>query len=614
MNADVNQVWNWEWPFVGPTPIHEGLDSEMFDRDDYGYSETFVREAIQNSLDARLDPDRPVTVKFTFHSEAIGPRRVFLEQVMAHRREAKREIPGAWNNGQVDWLLVEDFNAKGLGGDLEKRESDFWGYWLNFGISNKDGSGIGGRGIGRVTFLIASRLQTVIGYTRRQADGSIAICGMCVLRAGARDGKYRSTHAYLAKEVCGNIYRLHRCVGFRSSIRDAFAFTGYDGEFSSGLGLAILYPHQELSPEGILAAAIENFAPAIMNGSLQLDVNGQILNSSTIGEIAREMQGAMNNGGIKDSVDRYLGLLEHALTEPRPHGISLPSAQKRDFELIKEGVDVEMLRRRIAAGGVAVMEISFLLERRGSFSEVSLRAVVAASPPGVRPIDRLFREGMCLPDVRTRSPGELDVIVLVNNAELARYLNFCEGKAHLDLLGSREINQKLKDHGYKPRVKHLVKSLPVELRALLAPDITAPDTGVFDAFFPKPTGRSGDPKPRGPVDPIPPPLPPAPRMFMVDELPDGFRVRGNPEFAGWPVNARIMVAYADGSRRPSWSQLDFKLNDLNIRYSGCRISTDRNIIRLLEFGPGAEVKVTGFDANRELDTSIRRIRSDAQAN
>ena len=215
---------------------------------------------------------------------------------------------------------------------------------------------------------------------------------------------------------------------------------------------------------------------------------------------------------------------------------------------------------------------------------------------------------------KTTSPGELDVIVLVNNAELARYLNFCEGKAHLDLLGSREINQKLKDHGYKPRVKHLVKSLPVELRALLAPDITAPDTGVFDAFFPKPTGRSGDPKPRGRVDPIPPPLPPAPRMFMVDELPDGFRVRGNPEFAGWPVNARIMVAYADGSRRPSWSQLDFKLNDLNIRYSGCRISTDRNIIRLLEFGPGAEVKVTGFDANRELDTSIRRIRSDAQAN
>ena len=67
------------------------------------------------------------------------------------------------------------------------RTSDFWNYWLNFGISNKDGSGRGGRGIGRVTFLIASRLQSVIGYTRRSTDGTSAICGMSVLRAKEDD-------------------------------------------------------------------------------------------------------------------------------------------------------------------------------------------------------------------------------------------------------------------------------------------------------------------------------------------------------------------------------------------------------------------------------------------
>lgn len=49
-------MWKWIWPSVGAVPINQGLDTEMFDRLDYPYSETFVREAIQNTLDARLDP------------------------------------------------------------------------------------------------------------------------------------------------------------------------------------------------------------------------------------------------------------------------------------------------------------------------------------------------------------------------------------------------------------------------------------------------------------------------------------------------------------------------------------------------------------------------------
>ena len=87
---------------------------------------------------------------------------------------------------EFKWLVVEDFNSRGLSGRLDKRTSDFWNYWLNFGLSNKDGTGRGGRGIGRVTFLIASRLQSVIGYTRRSKDGQSAVCGMSVLRAQTR--------------------------------------------------------------------------------------------------------------------------------------------------------------------------------------------------------------------------------------------------------------------------------------------------------------------------------------------------------------------------------------------------------------------------------------------
>ena len=83
---------------------------------------------------------------------------------------------------------------------------------------------------------------------------------------------------------------------------------------------------------------------------------------------------------------------------------------------------------------------------------------------------------MCLPDVRAKSPGELDLVMLVEKGELATYLNFCEGKAHLNILDSKEVIQKLEDHGFDVqgqgqgrRAKRLVKNLPAELRLLLTP-------------------------------------------------------------------------------------------------------------------------------------------------
>lgn len=607
MNVLSTQSWSWIWPSVGATPIHQGLDSEMFDRTDYPYSETFVREAIQNSLDARLDPAKPVLVKFTFHSDGIGPRRPFLEQVMSHRRKAGLDIPLEWTNGNVRWLVVEDFNSKGLGGSLTSRISDFWNYWLNFGLSNKDGSGRGGRGVGRVTFLIASRLQSVIGYTRRAADTSSAICGMTVLRAKEDGNDLKSTHAYLAEAENGNIYTLHNSAEFQSRTRSAFAFTGYDGEHQSGLGLAILYPHAELKAAGILAAAIENFAPAIMNGSLVLNVDGRLLDASSIDEIALEMAAHLNDEGIKADVARYLRLVRLAQTPTSRHPLKLPTAQSSDFEPLRKSAAIKALQQKVADEQDAVLEVSFPLVRKGITKDVSLRAAIGPATSGKRPIDRLFREGMSLPDVRAKSPGELDLVMLVGEGELATYLNFCEGKAHLDLLESKDVKQKLEDNGFDgPRVKRLIKNLPIELRLLLTPDVTAPDSHVFDSYFSKPSDNPGKKKkPNKPGEPPEPPPPPKPPAFKVETLDNGMRIKANPEYADWPVNVTITIAYADGTRRPSWSPFDFELGDLSISGSDCELSTDKNKVKALNCGSTTEIEITGFDTNRELDTNIR---------
>ncbi len=83
------------------------------------------------------------------------------------------------------------------------------------------------------------------------------------------------------------------------------------------------------------------------------------------------------------------------------------------------------------------------------------------------------------------------------------------------------------------------------------------------------------------------------------------RIRANPGFEDWPVNVTIALAYADGTRRPSWSPFDFRLEELDIDHSDCEITTDKNRIRAINCGPDTEIGITGFDTNRELDTTIR---------
>ncbi|MBL3560241.1 hypothetical protein [Rhodovulum sulfidophilum] len=603
-----DQLWTWIWPRVGPTPINQGLDSEMFDRTDYPYIETFVREAIQNSLDARLDDTRPVMVNFTFHEGSASGRRAFLEPVLAFRDKAGLDLPEEWFDDRVSWLVVEDFNSKGLSGDLTKRTSDFWNYWLNFGLSNKDGKGRGGRGIGRVTFLIASRLQSVIGYTRRHADGQHAVCGMAVLRAGQDGDDFLSTHAYLAAAENGSIYDLHAGDAFRTKTRDAFGFTGYDGEYASGLGLAIPYPYPDLVPDGILAAAIENFAPAIMNGTLILNVDGRRLDAGSIAEIATDVSEHLNDAAIGEDAGRWLRLIRLGLSETSPHTVLLKDTLKSDLAALHKSAQIGKFQKKLTEDEEpVVLDLVFPLVRNGRSSGVTLRAVIGPTPHGFRPLDRLFREGMSLPDVRSKNPGQLDLILLVSPGELATYLNFCEGKAHLDLLESTDVKQKLAGQGFDGvRVKRFVKTMPTELRLLFSPEITEPDAHVFDTFFSIPSDKPGrKKKPKDNPDPPEPPPPPKPPVFKVDALTDGLCIRANPDFEDWPVNLTVTLAYADGTRRPSWSEYDFRLDDLKLEYEDCDIETTKNRVKALNCGPDCRIEITGFDTNRELDTSIR---------
>ena len=608
--------WDWQWPNPGANPINQSLDTEIFDGDKMPLAETVVREAVQNSLDAHKKGAEPAHIRFGFHESTDASQIEFLKSVMDYRSMAGFEQNQEWLSGIVKWLTVEDFNTSGLLGALNDRAGNFWNYWLNFGLSNKGGNSRGGRGIGRVTFLIASQINTVIGLTRRNTDGLEIGCGMAVLRAGQYADEFRSTHAYLAAEEAGAVYRLHNDSDFTTSLTNAFKLRSDVSQSNdSGLSLVIPYPHEKLTEAGILTSCIEHFAPAILDRKLIVSVGNRELNHATLADLAMECKAEFKSAALRESPDRFVGLLKRNMRGADNGMINLASPVRSEFASIRDSKTILELTEILENEETVSFDVAFQIRQKSAAQNTFIRASMSRTPTHLTSIDMMFRDGMYLPDVTTRSLRGYDLVLAVSDTALSDYLNLCEGKAHLDLLETVEVRQKLKAQGHTVAVKRLIKALPEELRKIFLPDITEPDSTVFSNFFNVPEPETSKPQPKTPSvpdTPNPDVDPPKRRIspFLVSEITGGLKVTANKENQDWPVAMRMTIAYADGTRKPKWSGLDFQLDDLETSSSDCEAYWFKDNIALAQgCGSNFELDIVGFDVNRELDIRVHKARA-----
>lgn len=605
----VSAALAWQWTSVGPNPVNYGLDGETFDSETAPHLQTFVREAVQNSLDAREDESQPVKVRFTFHAKKLEAERHLFGDLLEKKRVCDLDWPDEWNDDEMSWLCVEDSNTSGLLGDLKSRSSDFWNYWLNFGLSNKDGSGRGGRGIGRVTFLLASRINTVVGITRR-LEGDVAVCGMSLMKPIEIGEDFKSNYSYFARGESGNIFDLYEKKEI-IYIVNHFEIQDYIENITPGFSLIIPYPHRTIDPDGLIAAAIEHFGPAILNENLVVEVDGRVLNKESIFELAANVSSHFGDDAFKHESSRVLDLMKRSLgSSDVDLSIEKPSA--RLMGNVSEELRAQ-LRQQFIETGKLLVAINLDVRRNGTSSVSTLHAAIEDSKSASRPYDGFFREGMLLPKVSAKNLADVDLFVRSDEGELATYLNFCEGKAHLDLLENPEVRSKLRAEGFEDGValKRFVKSLMEDLRALVLPDADEPDAALFSGFFSTPgdeASRTKRQRRKKVVEIVDPPLPRI-QVFKVDELSDGFAVSANSEFQDWPVHMRAEVSYADGSRSPKWNKYDFSLKDLEITTNDCvEPRLQRNQIYCRDCGPNFRIEVRGFDSRRELVTNVRPTR------
>ena len=171
----------------------------------------------------------------------------------------------------------------------EAADSGYIAFWHRYGESGKKRSDGGRHGLGKSTIASASRLQLFFGATVPSDSNpkQLLLQGQICLhphQAADADGKFVVFDAYglwYNKDADGN------AIPFIDKAAATFThdFT-LDRGRSPGLSLVIPFPHDDLTPDAIIKATIENCFHQILSKHLVVEVEKVVIDASSIKDLA----------------------------------------------------------------------------------------------------------------------------------------------------------------------------------------------------------------------------------------------------------------------------------------------------------------------------------------
>jgi hypothetical protein len=159
---------------VGARATHRALGPRSL-----GFWEIFLRETIQNSWDARISAEGPIS--FGVHAWIATPdQHALLRDFILTDAPPQLGIPTVVNSGSLALLVVADSGTCGLGGptraDIDPAltpggRTDFVDLVRDTGRRGSKGLGGGTYGFGKVVLCQASAVSTVVIYSRTTLEG-----------------------------------------------------------------------------------------------------------------------------------------------------------------------------------------------------------------------------------------------------------------------------------------------------------------------------------------------------------------------------------------------------------------------------------------------------------
>jgi hypothetical protein len=593
----------------------EVTQRDQFNSDEVELIEALVREAHQNSLDAKAASNSatPVKTRMAFHVPG-EEHRDFLLKVFSgleeHLSACGIETAGM-DFGSPRFLVIEDFNTTGLRGSWEKKDDQpFSDFWRRVGKSHKGGQQGGRWGLGKLVFSGASQARTFFGLTVSADDQSQTplLMGQAVLATHSDvTGKVLDAHGFFCEP---------RSDGFQLPLTDKDlidrfrAAVGISRTGEPGLSIAIPFARTDVTEEALLRQLVRNYFFPVLVGQLESSIGVADVTAGSFASLAVAHGGPdLRDGRLMD----FIGKLRTQIEANAPQ-LAFTADWTRGMEKALSPEQLTDLREKYARGELVHVRVPVSMRHRKkgqmhSHFDLFLRATDGDG------YGLVVRGAITLPlEAREFRARRALGALIANDPAIVEFLGDAENPAHTKWNGNAE---KLNANwtAAAQRLREIRSSLNA-FADLLVQAVEKVELDAFIEVLSIPGGEKGSSKRRKRpvvIPPLIPPPDPKARKFRIQERRGGFVIRGATGLTeqDLPIEIQVSAAYdimrGNPLKKHSPLDFDFQKEGITINSSGALASpTSANSLRIVVREPTFAVEATGFDINRDL--VVRAVR------
>ena len=594
--------------------------------------EILVRETLQNPLDARHHED---VVEVRYNLISINRRTSAFAQSLFSDHCCKHLLAGKLTEAEclpdtIDFLVIEDFGTSGLEGSFTDStvdgSSENWNaFWFREGQGAKPIKSNGGAGQGKITLYTTSAIRTVLALTRRVSDGAELLLGCCRFRQNyklpestarwSKEGRWSSTvtPGELAIPIQDRVFleKLKEELQLKRGARPGTTF--------------IVPIPREITLPAIRNAVVNEFYFPIRRGRLKVEVGDVVIDSESISKVATELGNAGRHAAdFRAFMEQVIKLHIDCVPMATAKRSWVREAKLTDISF--EPTELKSLKAAFENSELVNVEFPIQITKKDSTENLlgAFRVILKQNLDGDQSHELFIRQDLGI-DGERRLKGSRRIqpclaLTFIQEPNLSSLLAAAEEPTHRTWNSKRpKVVGQYKD---PDKALNAVRNAALRLVEFLTPPGKRDDTALSIYFADPtapPTKRKGGAgltpdSPTADPDVDLPPIPP-PRAKPIDFVPlsDGFRIKSNPPemiLKSLPLLCEIDVAYATtfGDPFTQWDAAEFWLNDdsaFPIDSAGISdLVRDGNQISFNMTQPVSEIRVTGFDTNRQLEVRI----------
>jgi hypothetical protein len=596
---------------------------------DTAVARSLVREAVQNSLDAREAGTPIVRVRIAIHrGDAAAPDaevEPFVLGLAPHLAARDSGLPDRPEmKGSVPFLVLEDFGTKGLRGAPDHWRptgigaNAFFLFFRALGRSGKENEARGRWGVGKFVFPMSSRAHAIWGLTVPSDSMEPLLMGRVVLRTHeCDDAQWHPDGHWGVRQSSSNLVTPSTDRELIDRFRATFGVTR---ETEPGLSVVVPWLVEDIKIDGIRDAVLGEYFLPLLRGELVVELvengNVEIIDGDTV----RTCAAGAGNRTLQERL-----ALAVMVVDGKGIAFEWPATLEwKDLVISHEQLPDTLrdtLNNNLDAGRVVSIELPVTVGRKdvdpapAGRLTVHLRRVDGLG--GLRPL--IIRDGISLTEDRTKTVFDHVALLVAERCALATAIGDAETPAHEQMQ-----HELLKDRYKFPRkLVTFVRESASALIRVLRHGNSEDDPFTLSSYFPleadkgpeRPTPKA---KPKGtrPTVDLPPLPAPTPRRFRVSKVAGGFSIIGNPEAATAPDELVVTAAYdvrrGNPFARYRTFDFDFSAKAIRRQESGCEvIAAEGNRLVIKPATSGFSVTLTGFDPERDLIVRAAATGSDA---